>query len=203
LWGTNWPIMKIVLNEWDVWHFRSVGLFAATIGFFVLAHSLGYPLKVPKGEWGRLVAAAVFNVTCWQLFSGYGVAMLASGRASIIAYTMPLWVVPLSMWLLKEQMSRRKLLGLALGFCGLMLLIGDDLFRLQQAPLGTLLMLGAAISWSIGIVIIKRWPVALPVTTMTGWMMLLGGLPIHLGAPLIAGPASRCFRRKRGWRWHM
>src|SRR6185436_17665881 len=114
-------------------------------------------------------------------------SLLASGRASIIAYTMPLWVVPLSMWLLKEQMSRRKLIGLALGFCGLLLLIGDDLFRVQQAPLGTLAMLGAAISWSIGIVIVKRYPVSLPLTVMTGWMILLGGLPIHVGALIFGG----------------
>jgi drug/metabolite transporter (DMT)-like permease len=113
--------------------------------------------------------------------------LLASGRASIIGFTMPLWVVPLSMWLLKEPMTRRKLVGLALGFLGLLLLIGDDLVRLQQAPLGTLAMLGAALSWAIGIVIIKRYPVALPATAFTGWMMLLGGIPVLLGAILLGG----------------
>ena len=113
--------------------------------------------------------------------------MLASGRASIIGYTMPLWVVPLSMWLLKEPMTRRKLAGLALGSVGLILLVGDDLVRLQQAPLGTLSMLAAAVTWAIGIVIVKRYPVALPTTALMGWMMLMGGIPVLLGALLFGG----------------
>jgi len=186
-WGLNWPIMKIVLHEWNVWHFRAVGIVGGAVSFFLLARAMGYPLGVPRREWGHLCCAALLNVTGWQLFSGFGVALLASGRAAIIAYTMPLWVVPLSMWLLNESMTRRKLIGLALGFCGLMLLIGDDLIRLQQAPLGTLSMLAAAISWSIGIVYIKRFPLTMPITVMTGWMMLVGGIPIVIGTILFGG----------------
>jgi drug/metabolite transporter (DMT)-like permease len=186
-WGANWPMMKIVLNEWNVWHFRTVSLVAGCASLFALAKMLKLPLRVPEGEWGRLVVAALFNITGWHIFSGFGVSLLASGRAAIIGYTMPLWVVPLSMWVLKEPMTRRKVIGLALGFVGLMLLIGDDLVRLQQAPLGTLAMLGAAISWSIGIVVMKRWPVSLPTTVLTGWMMLVGGIPVAIGALLFGG----------------
>ena len=186
-WGANWPMMKIVLNEWSVWHFRVVGLAAGAACLFALARFLKLPLAVPKGEWGRLIFASLFNITCWHIFSGIGVSLLASGRAAIIGYTMPLWVLPLSVWLLKEPMTRRKVLGLALGFVGLLLLIGEDLVRLQQAPLGTLAMLCAAVTWSFGIVAIKRWPVSLPATVLTGWMMLIGGIPILVGAVLFAG----------------
>ena len=186
-WGVNWPVMKTVLFEWNVWHFRTTSLALGSAGLFALAAALGYSLRVPRGQWGRLFAASFFNITCWHIFSGFGVSLLASGRASIIGYTMPLWVVPLSMWLLDEPMTRRKLLGLALGFVGLLLLVGDDLVRLQQAPLGTLAMLSAAVTWAIGIVIIKRYPVALPTTVLTGWMMLLGGIPVLVGAILFGG----------------
>lgn len=186
-WGTCWPAMKIVLFEWNVWHFRVATVWLGCAGLFGLAKMMGYSLRVPPAEWGRLIAAALFNITAWHLFSAYGLSLLASGRASVIAYTMPLWVVPLSMWLLKEPITRPKVLGLALGFLGLLLLIGDDLVRLGQAPLGTLAMLAAALSWAIGIVVIKRYPVALPATVTTGWMLLLGGIPILLGAVLFGG----------------
>ena len=186
-WGANWPVMKTVLFEWNVWHFRTASLALGAAALLGLAAALGYSLRVPAGQWRRLLAASLFNITGWHIFSGFGVSLLASGRASIIGYTMPLWVVPLSMWLLKEPMTRRKLIGLALGFAGLLLLIGDDLIRLQQAPLGTLSMLAAAVSWAIGIVIIKRYPVALPATVLTGWMMLLGGIPVLVGAILFGG----------------
>ena len=186
-WGANWPMMKMVLFEWNVWHFRAVCLVLGSVGMFVLVRIMGYPWRVPEGQWRRLIAASFFNITCWHIFSGFGVKLLASGRASIIGYTMPLWVVPLSMWILKEPMTPRKWLGLALGFVGLVLLIGDDLVRLQQAPLGTLMMLGAAVSWAIGIVIIKRYPVDLPASSFTGWIMVVGGIPIVIGAMIFGG----------------
>ena len=69
----------------------------------------------------------------------------------------------------------------------MLLLIGDDLIRLQQSPLGTLCMLAAATTWAVGIVVIKRYPVSLPMTAFTGWMMLLGGIPVVLGAALFGG----------------
>src|SRR3954471_12632681 len=70
-WGVNWPVMKIVLNEWNVWHFRAVCLLAGALSFFTLAKMMGYPLRVPKGEWGHLFAAGLLNVTGWQLLSGF------------------------------------------------------------------------------------------------------------------------------------
>jgi len=52
----------------------------------------------------------------------------------------------------------------------------------QAAPKGTLLMMGAALSWAIGTVLMKRYPVDLPVASLTAWQLLLGGIPIYAGA---------------------
>jgi drug/metabolite transporter (DMT)-like permease len=197
-WGANWPMMKIVLGEWNVWHFRTISLVLGSGALFALAWSLKLPRTVPKGQWGRLCAAAAFNITGWHIFSGFGVSLLASGRASIIGYTMPLWVVPLSIWLLREPMTPRKAVGLSLGVVGLLLLIGEDLVRLEHAPLGTLSMLAAAASWAVGIVLVKRYPVALPTTSLMGWMMLIGGLPVLLGALAFGGTEMRTLSPK-GW----
>jgi len=46
---------------------------------------------------------------------------MSFGRAAILAYTMPLWSVPLSAWLLKERITARRMLGVGLGM-GAMLL---------------------------------------------------------------------------------
>jgi drug/metabolite transporter (DMT)-like permease len=61
------------------------------------------------------------------------------------------------------------------------LLIGEDFALVGRAPLGALLTLGAAISWAIGTVLQKRWPVGLPMGSFTAWTMLIGGLPIFVG----------------------
>jgi drug/metabolite transporter (DMT)-like permease len=124
-------------------------------------------------------------MTCWNVFAIYGIPLLSSGRAAILGYTMPVWSVPLSVWLLKEPLSGRRVLGMLLGFAGMLALLGSELRSVERSPLGAVLLSGAAFSWALGTVMIKRWPVALPATTFTAWQMVLGGIPIFVVALFI------------------
>lgn len=62
---------------------------------------------------------------------------------------------------------------------------GESFAGLGSAPLGSLLLLAASISWAAGTVLQKRYPVAMPAGTCTAWMLLLGGVPIFLGTLVI------------------
>jgi drug/metabolite transporter (DMT)-like permease len=114
----------------------------------------------------------------------FGLTMIPSGRAAILAYTMPALAIPLSVWLLGERLTTAKLLGLAGGMAGLALLLGEGIVSLGKAPLGSLLVLGAAASWALGVILQKRYPMSMPAGPYTAWIMLLGGLPIFIGALL-------------------
>jgi drug/metabolite transporter (DMT)-like permease len=151
---------------------------------FAALRAGGQPLAVPGGQWPRLALLSFFNITCWNMLIAFGVALIPSGRASILAYTMPIWAIPLSVWLLGERITRRRLAGLGLGMLALALLLGESLAGLGAAPLGTLLVLGAALTWALGTVLQKRFPVGMPLGAYTAWMMLLGGLPIFAGTLL-------------------
>jgi drug/metabolite transporter (DMT)-like permease len=186
-WGLNWPMMKMTLEEMPVWTFRGLGVAAGTIGLFVLARIGGQPIRVPAGQWGRLFAVSLCNVTLWNVLIGYGLQMLPAGRSAILAYSMPVWAVLLSVWILHERLTRRRILGLALGMVGMALLLGGELNIMRVSPFGTLLVLGAAIGWALGTVLMRRYPVDLGTTALTAWQLLVGGLPIMIGALLIDG----------------
>ncbi len=181
-WGFNWPMIKLALSELPVFSFRSICLLGGAAGLYAIAAYAPLPLRVPRGEWGRLLLIALFNVTVWNVCIAYGIGYMSSGRAAILAYTMPLWSVPLSAWLLKERITARRILGVGLGMGGMLLLLSVELRAVQAAPKGTLLMVAGAISWAIGTVMMKRYPVSLPVTSLTAWQLLLGGIPIYAGA---------------------
>jgi drug/metabolite transporter (DMT)-like permease len=132
----------------------------------------------------RLCVLAFFNVTCWNMLIAFGLTMIPSGRAAILAFTMPVWSVPLSAWLLGDRITPRKIAALALGMAGMALLIGEDIAKLGGAPLGALLILGAALAWAVGVVLQKRWPLGLQMGTFTAWSVLLGGVPIFVGTLL-------------------
>jgi drug/metabolite transporter (DMT)-like permease len=100
----------------------------------------------------------------------------------ILAYTMPVWTVLLSRLVLHETLTRRRIAGVALGMAGMALLIGNELALLRAAPIGVLLVIGAAIAWAIGTVVLKRFPTDLPTTSFTGWQLAIGGAPVIFGA---------------------
>jgi drug/metabolite transporter (DMT)-like permease len=184
-WGFNWTAMKVALSEVPPWTFRSLCLGLGAAVLFAALRAGGQRIGLPHGQWRRLWLLALLNITSWNMLVAFGVGMIPSGRAAIVAYTMPVWAVPLSVWLLGERVSGRKLLGLALGLGGLALLLLESFTGLGRAPLGALLVLGAAVSWALGTVLQKRYPVSLPVGPYTAWIMLLGGVPIFAGAVLL------------------
>jgi drug/metabolite transporter (DMT)-like permease len=177
-WGVNWPMMKLAVTEMAPMRFRSLCLVAGAAGLFTMARTGGLRLTVPAGQWPRLIAIALCNICGWNICAIYGVSLMASGRAAILGYTMPVWSVPLSVWLLGERFTRRRALGVALGLSGMLLLLGGEIHAVGRSPLGALCMLGAASTWALGTVIMKRWPVDLPVSSFTAWQMLIGLAPI-------------------------
>ncbi|HTM61276.1 MAG TPA: DMT family transporter, partial [Burkholderiales bacterium] len=181
-WGFNWSAMKIALHEITPWVFRSLCLGLGSTVLFLVLRASGQKVTVPAGQWPRLALLAFFNITCWNLMVAYGLTMIASGRAAILAYTMPVLAVPLSVWLLGERLTSRKIAGLVLGLGGLALLLGEAVAGLGASPLGSLLALGAAFTWALGVVLQKRYPVSMPTLPYTAWIMLLGGVPVIIGS---------------------
>ena len=111
--------------------------------------------------------------TAWALL-----ALMAAGRASIIAFTMPVWAALLGTLVLGEWPTWRHWLGLALGMAGLAVLTGPDIAAVGTTPWGAACMLGAATSWATGIVLMKRFPWTLPTGALAGWQLLLGSIPL-------------------------
>lgn len=198
-WGFNWTAMKVALSEVPPWTFRSFCLGLGSAVLFAALRAGGQPLAVPRRQWGRLAVLAFLNITCWNMLVAYGVALIPSGRAAILAYTMPVWSVPLSVWLLHERVTVRKLAGLALGIAALALLLGEKLIDFSAAPLGSLLVLGAALTWALGTVLQKRFPMSMPAGAYTAWIMFLGGVPIFVGTLLFDDLAR--LRDVGSWAW--
>lgn len=189
IWGVNWPIMKIGLGALPPFTFRAAMVSASGILILVLARFLGQRTSAPRAAWPPLLISTFFNVTLWHAFSAFGVHAMESGRASVIAFTMPLWAAVLARVFLAEPIGGRRLLALALGAGGIGALISRDFARFAADPTGPLMMTGAAVAWAAGTLWQKRIGWAIPVLPHTGWQLFLGGLPI-IAAALVFDPAE-------------
>ncbi len=198
IWGCNWPVLKMGVTEMAPLTFRAITLPFAALGLLAVAHLSGGSIRVPRPLWGKVATLALFNIACWNGLVLFGVQQLPAGRSAILAYTMPIWSVLFSLVLLSEPLGARRLAGMALGMLGMALLLGDDIRHLRHTPTAALLILGAAIGWALGTVLLRKWKVPIAQSTLAGWMMLLGWTPIAILAPLFA-PAPLAMPSASGW----
>ena len=182
-WGLSWPIMKIVLSELEPLRFRALTV-ASGLTLFVIAAAQGQPLRVPPGQWPRLVLVSLFNITGWGICAMYGLQLMPSGRAVIVTYTMPLWAIVIGSIFAGERITAPRALGLGLGMTGMLLLVSGELHRMQTAPVGVAWLIAAAVFWAIATVMMRYWPVSLPGAAFTGWQIVIGGLPIWVASLL-------------------
>jgi drug/metabolite transporter (DMT)-like permease len=186
VWGFNWVAMKTALAEVPPWTFRALCL---ALGAGVLVAALGaggtrlaWP---PRDQWGKLLLLSFFNIMLWNVLVAFGLKLIPAGRGAMLGYTMPALAVPLSIWLLHERATPRKMIGLALGLCGIALLMGESLTDMGHAPAGALMILAASASWAVGSVLQKRYPVQLPVASYTAWVMIIGSVPMIAASLLL------------------
>lgn len=177
-WGLAWPLIKTGLNEIPPWAYRGLMLPAAGIITLLLARLAGERVRLPSGQWAPFLLSTFLNITCWVSFSTLGLRLMGSGHASIIAYTMPLWAMVAAVLVTGERPTLQRYAGLACGLVGLGILLSGDLGAMAESPFGVALMLASAITWGIGTVVHKRVAWQLGALTLTGWMILIGSLPI-------------------------
>ena len=182
VWGCNWPFMKMALAEAPVWWFRAGCVSAGAVGLLLISALSGARLLPRAYEVPKLIVCAIFAIIGWHLFTAYGLINMPAGRASIIAYTMPLWAALFSAMLIGERLNWATLMGLAFGTAGLAQLIGPDIIAVERAPVGALFMMMAAISWGLGTVLFKRADWSMPVAVTTGWLLVIGAVVITAGA---------------------
>lgn len=191
VWGVNWPILKICLAEIPVWTFRSTLPLIGGLIMFATAWVSRQTIRVSRAQIAPLLFASVLNMTGFLILSAYGIQLITSGRAVVITYTMPVWASLLGALFLGERFTPRQGMALALGVAGIAALLSESLDAAGGAPLGIAFMVGTAISWASGVVVLKHLAGRLPPFTVTMWQLIVGGLSMAPVALLIESDAWR------------
>ena len=105
----------------------------------------------------------------------------------------------MGVWVLGERLTGRRALGLILAVGGILVLLWPDRASLLKAPQGVLFMLLAAWCWATGTVLIKRGPWHISLFLVTGWMFLIGGIPVVIGMLLWGSPSQLLHMDTNAW----
>src|SRR5690606_25540400 len=121
----------------------------------------------------------------FQLLSATALQVFEAGPSVIVAYTAPAWTALLGALFFNERLTRWRLAALSLGLGGIAALLGPRVAATGSVPTGAWVALAAAVAWAVATLTQKRLRWRLPTVTMTAWQLLLGGVPIVLGAAIL------------------
>src|SRR3954453_23076263 len=150
-WALNWPLMKLLLQQWPPLFARGLAGTLAALILAALALSRSERLTVPRAAIPRLVFASFTNVFAWMGFGTMAMKYVTVGEGALIAYTMPIWAMLFAWPFLHVRPSVRDVAALMLGIAGVALLLGADGFALSEGKLiGITLALACAILFALG-----------------------------------------------------
>src|SRR6185369_1937237 len=175
-WALNWPLMKLLLQQWPPLFARGLAGTLAAVILATLALSRGESIQVPRAAIPRLAFASFTNVFAWMGFSTMAMKYVTVGEGALIAYTMPIWAMLFAWPFLHVRPTIRDVAALVLGIAGVALLLGADGFSFTSGKLiGIGLALSCAMLFALGNVL-NRARLPMPPLVVVAWQVGLGCL---------------------------
>jgi drug/metabolite transporter (DMT)-like permease len=132
-------------------------------------------------EWRLVGIGAVLLIAAYNGLLFVGQQETTSAAAAVIISLSPVLTTAFARVLLPfERLRPTGVIGLVLGFLGVLILAQPNPANLLAGSVPELLILGAAISFALGSVLTRRSAAPLPVETMEAWSMLGGALVLHV-----------------------
>ena len=175
-WGVNWPIMKIGLTYIGPLWFSTIRALVAVVALFIFLGAIGKLSWPKRDEIPVLLSLGIGQSGIFMALIHVSLLFVEAGRSSVLAYTTPIWVVPLAYVFLGETMTKRKAVGLAVGVGGLMVLFNPLTFPwgLNGYTLGNGLLILAAVIWAAVIVHVRGHGWSRPHLSIIPWQFLMG-----------------------------
>lgn len=186
IWGSTWSVIAIGLRDTPPFTGAAVRFAIASVLLLAIARKQRVPLGKTRLERRLWLVNALLSFTISYGVVYWGEQWVPSALAAVLFTTFPLLVALFAHWLLPgEQLTGRTVIGIVLGFGGVMWIFSDDLSGLggPTALNVAAVMLLSPLSASLGSVLIKRWgsgvhPLSLTAVPMGICAVLLGSLAV-------------------------
>lgn len=178
IWGSVWPLYKLALQYAPPLLFASL---RSILGGLLLAVFL-----LPKWReihfkktWHIYAIASIFNVIIFYGVQSIGLQYLPAGLFSVIVYLQPVLVVVLATIIFKESLGINKIIGIILGFVGVVAVSFDGISG-EIKMIGIVLALITAAGWAIGTIYVKATSRLVHGLWLVAFQNLTGGLLLFI-----------------------
>jgi drug/metabolite transporter (DMT)-like permease len=179
IWGSAFFFISVAVHAVHPLTYVGLRLTIAASGLWLFLWWRGEKIALPRSVWGSILLLAILNNALPFALFGWGQTHIASGLASILNATTPIWgVVVAHVFTHDERMSPRKIAGVLLGFGGVATMIGPALLSdIGTNALAQLACVAASLSYAFAAVWARRFKrMGLPPMTVTTGQLTAGAL---------------------------
>jgi drug/metabolite transporter (DMT)-like permease len=176
-WGLSFVATKIALQSFSPFCLIFFRFFTAALFFIVLLWRTGFP-SLTKKTLKSLLLLALMQPGLYFLFETFGLQYTSATKTSLIIATIPVVVLVLSTFFLKERLRPINTLGVVVSLAGVALLVfgGRPQTALQGMMIGDMLICGAVLAASIYMIMTRRLGESLSSLQITGMQIIFGAL---------------------------
>ncbi|MDN6320782.1 MAG: EamA family transporter [Marinobacter sp.] len=188
-WGTTWIGIKVAVES--VPPLTSAGLrFLIAFPLFLLfARIKREPILFPAGSIVFCAVITVFYFSVPYYLINYGEQFVSSGLTSLLFSSMPVFILIFSAAILKEKVWPSQILGIAIGFGSLLMILRSQGLNMHYESLaGVLAILGAAIMHALCYIITRKHGAAISVITFNALPIGVAGLSLFATGLMIEDP---------------
>ena len=191
IWGGAFFFIGVAVRHVQPLTYVWLRLTIAAIAMWTYLQFKGEKLGLPRSAWGSILLLALLNNALPFTLFGWGQTHIASGLASILNATTPIWGVVVAHFLTHdERMNPRKIGGVLLGFGGVATMIGPSLLSsLGTSALAQLACVTASLSYALAAVWARRFrrqgisPLSVTTGQLTAGALMMLPLSMFIDKP--------------------
>lgn len=158
MWGGSFMFIKVAVGTIPPITVTAGRLLVAAILLYITARMAGQALPRDRETWISVIAVAILGNAMPFTLIGWGEEKIDSGLASILMAIVPMCTLLMAHFFTSdEKLSKRKILGLSVGFSGVVFLIGiENLAELGDEAIRQLAIAAGAICYGMTSVINRK-----------------------------------------------
>jgi drug/metabolite transporter (DMT)-like permease len=176
-WGTSFLATRVAVQIVPPFLFGSLRFCVAGGLMLVLASAMQQRVTPLGREWRDLSVLALLGFVISNGSNVWALQTVHSNQSALLSTTAPCWITLLGAFGARAHRPQpRAMVGLALGFLGAGLLLLPTAEGPYGAALPQLLVVMGCFAWAVSTIYLRGVGTQLPVFSLIGWQMLLGGL---------------------------
>ncbi|MET3208483.1 UNVERIFIED_CONTAM: drug/metabolite transporter (DMT)-like permease [Paenibacillus sp. PvR008] len=177
VWGINWPLTKLALPDTPPILFSGIRTLLGGLILLLFAMRHRETLRLRQNAWTYLVLA-ICNIAGYYGFQTVGLRYLPAGLFSTLVFLQPI-LLGLFSWLwLGERMFPMKVIGLVLGFGGVIVISSGGMAG-HLSVLGIVLGLSSGLCWALGTIYMKKKSKQLDSIWAVTMQLIFGGIILN------------------------